>query len=81
MNDTNAERFRRVATARTAKAVAMLRLLGSCSDLRHYCFTQEEANELLHQIETAFAEVKEQFANPTPHKGPRFALKERNNTQ
>lgn len=80
MNDTNAERLRRVATARTAKAIAMLRLLGNCSDLRSYSFTPEDANELLQQIDAALAEVKEQFTNPSPHKGPRFVLNERNDT-
>lgn len=78
MNNLREERFRRVATVRTAKSIAMLRLLGNCSDPRIYAFTPEEAQALLQQVEAALEDVKERFANPSPHKGRQFALGERN---
>lgn len=78
MSYVRSERFRRVATARTAKTIAMLRLLGNCSDPRSYAFAPEEAQALLQQIEGALLEVKERFAVPSPYKGQRFKLEERN---
>ena len=78
MNNTKEERFHRVASARTAKNIAMLRLLGNCSDPRSYTFFPEEAQALLQQVEVALEAVKERYANPTPHKGRTFVLQERN---
>lgn len=81
MNDVRKERFRRVAAARTAKVIAMLRLLGNCSDPRSYSFTSKDTQALLQLIEAAVADVKRRFANPSPHKGPQFVLNERNDTK
>ena len=76
MSEVRKERFQRVAAARTAKTVAMLRLLGNCADPRSYSFAPDEAQALLQQIEKAVTEVRERFAALSPYKGKPFKLGE-----
>ncbi len=59
--ETKKERFERVATARTEKAIDMLRLLGNCSAKNNYSFEENQVISLLHQIQSEVDNVYSKF--------------------
>ena len=63
-NETKEERFKRIATLRTRRALDNLRLLGNCANTGSYSYTQEEVNKIFSSIEKELRRVKSLFNKP-----------------
>lgn len=59
------ERFVRLATQRTRKAIAALELLGNCADKQSYTYSEEEATAVRHAINSASDALCEKFLGET----------------
>ena len=64
-NETPAQRFRRVASARVVKAVAALETLSGCFDTRSYEWTMEQADKVVKALENAGAKLHKKAMNPS----------------
>ena len=61
MEETKAERFKRIATARTLRILENLRLLGNCSTLSTYEYTEDEIVRIFSTIEKETKRIKAMF--------------------
>ena len=71
-----AERFRRVAFARTDAVMSCLRKLGNCSALASYRYTQRQVETIFAAIEKEMQKARALFANPSYRGKPQFRMKE-----
>ena len=60
-DETPAERFTRVAEARTKTILKNLRLLGNCSNRRSYKYSQRDVNKIFRTINYQVKEAKARF--------------------
>ena len=60
-NETNRERFVRIAEARTQKIIDTLRLLGNCSNSYAYEYTQKDIDKIFSAIEVELKNTKSKF--------------------
>ncbi len=70
-DETNRERFVRIAEARTQKIIDMLELLGNCSNPYNYEYSSKDVEKMFTAIETAVKASKAKF-NGSPKKDTRF---------
>ncbi|MCL2722593.1 MAG: hypothetical protein FWD47_14785 [Treponema sp.] len=63
MNETNREKFIRVAENRTQKIINMLRLLGNCSNSYVYEYSQKDVDKIFSTIESTLKETKTKFTS------------------
>ncbi len=61
LNETDEERFKRVAKARTQAVLNKLRLLGNCSNRRLYSYTDQEVEKIFNAINGQVASIKSKF--------------------
>lgn len=55
------ERFVRIAEKRTQRVLESLRLLGQCSNIRSYEYTNEEATKIFREIRRCLRETEQSF--------------------
>lgn len=72
--ETKREKFIRLAEARTNKIIDMLHLLGNCSNLSIYDYTQQDVDKIFAAIESEVREIKKKFNKTESKKGSRFTL-------
>ena len=70
--ETNRERFIRIAEARTQKVIDMIDLLGNCSNQYNYEYTQKDVDKMFAAIETALKTSKSKFSSEKTNKETRF---------
>jgi len=59
--ETRHQRFIRIATKRTNKALNDIRLLGNCSNKSGYDYSEQEINKIFGTIERAVKEARAKF--------------------
>ena len=64
-NETNEERFKRVAEPRTKAVLYKLKLLGNCSNKRLYSYTREDIDKIFSTINKRIKEVRSNFHTRT----------------
>lgn len=72
--ETKREKFVRLAEARTNKIIDMLQLLGNCSNLSAYEYTQQDVDKIFSAIDTEVREAKKKFNKIESRKSSRFTL-------
>lgn len=72
--ETKREKFIRLAEARTNKIIDMLQLLGNCSNLSTYDYTQQDVDKIFAAIESEVRETKKKFNKTESKKSSRFTL-------
>ena len=60
-NETNEERFKRVAEARTKAILEKLRLLGNCANKRLYDYSENDIDKIFSSIGRHLRDVKSKF--------------------
>lgn len=60
-NETDEQRFKRIATQRTIKVLNYLRLLGNCANKKHYSYSVSDVNKIFSAIEQELKRIKTQF--------------------
>ena len=71
-NETNRERFVRIAESRTQKIIDMIELLGNCSNQYNYEYTQKDVDKMFSAIEIALKNSKSRFSTENTIKDKRF---------
>jgi len=61
LTETKRERFVRVAEARTAKVISMLRLIGNCSNKSVYQYTDKDLKKIFGAIEDSVEEARQRY--------------------
>lgn len=74
MQETKRDKFVRLAEARTNKIIDMIQLLGNCSNLGAYDYTQQDVDKIFTAIENELREAKKKFSKVDSKKGTRFSL-------
>ena len=72
--ETKRDKFVRLAEARTNKIIDMIQLLGNCSNLGAYDYTQKDVDKIFTAIENELREAKKKFSKVDSKKGSRFSL-------
>ena len=72
--ETKRDKFVRLAEARTNKIIDMIQLLGNCSNLGAYDYTQQDVDKIFTAIENELREAKKKFNKVGSKKGTRFSL-------
>lgn len=72
--ETKREKFVRLAEARTNKIIDMLQLLGNCSNLSAYDYSQEDVDKIFSAIESEVKESRKKFNKIESKKSTRFTL-------
>lgn len=72
--ETKREKFVRLAEARTNKTIAMIQLLGNCSNSSAYDYTQQDVDKIFAAIEAEIREAKKKFNRIESKKSSRFTL-------
>ena len=60
-NESNHEKFRRLATSRTQKVLDALRILGNCANMQTYEYNREEVEKIFKNIRATTEEIKLKF--------------------
>lgn len=60
-DETNRERFVRIAESRTQKIINMIELLGNCSNPYNYEYTEKDVDKMFGAIEQALKTSKARF--------------------
>ena len=74
IQETKRDNFVRLAEARTNKIIDMIQLLGNCSNLGAYDYTQQDVDKIFTAIENELREAKKKFSKVDSKKGSRFSL-------
>ena len=72
--ETKRDKFVRLAEARTNKIIDMIQLLGNCSNLGAYDYTQQDVDKIFTAIENELREAKKKFSKVDSKKSSRFSL-------
>ena len=72
--ETNREKFVRIAEARTNKIINMIQLLGNCSNQSLYEYSQKDVNKIFNTIQTELDEAKKRYSKQDSQKGSKFTL-------
>lgn len=64
-NETNHERFKRLAKIRTQKVLEKLRVLGHCANPSVYDYDEKEVKAIFAAIDTELKRVKIKFSKPS----------------
>ena len=70
--ETNRERFVRIAEVRTQKIIDMIDLLGNCSNQYNYEYTPKDVEKMFTAIESALKSSKARFTTENSNKNTRF---------
>ena len=73
-NETQREKFVRIAEARTNKIIDMIQLLGNCSNQNQYEYTQKDVNKIFNAIQAELDEAKKRYSKQDSQKGSKFTL-------
>lgn len=79
--ESKADRFRRVAEARTNKIISMIRLLGNCANRLVYTYEQEQVNQIFAAIHEETDKAIQRFMAPKQAYKKRFSLSESEESQ
>ena len=60
-NESNNERFKRIASKRTNEILEKIRILGNCSNKSSYEYTEEEVNKIFSEIDKQLKLTKAKF--------------------
>ena len=63
-NESNRERFVRIAESRTQKIIDMIGLLGNCSNPYNYEYTSKDVEKMYGAIEEALKASKARYSEP-----------------
>lgn len=63
-NETREQRFKRIATMRTNRALDDLRLLGNLSNKSAYSYSDEDVRRIFSAVENQLKSVKAKFKSP-----------------
>ena len=74
IQETKRDKFVRLAEARTNKIIDMIQLLGNCSNLGAYDYTQQDVDKIFTAIEIELRAAKKKFSKVDSKKGSRFSL-------
>ena len=74
IQETKRDKFVRLAEARTNKIIDMIQLLGNCSNLGAYDYTQQDVDKIFTAIENELREAKKKFSKVDSKKGSSFSL-------
>lgn len=72
--ETKRDKFVRLAENRTNKIIAMIQLLGNCSNPASYEYTTQDVEKIFSAIESELKEAKKKFAKVEGKKDSRFSL-------
>ena len=72
--ETQREKFVRIAEARTNKIINMIQLLGNCSNQSLYEYSQKDVNKIFNTIQTELDEAKKRYSKQDSQKGSKFTL-------
>ena len=72
--ETKRDKFVRIAEARTNKIIAMIQLLGNCSNLSQYEYTQKDVNKIFNAIQSELDAAKKRYNMQDSQKGSKFKL-------
>lgn len=72
--ESRREKFVRIAEARTNKIINMIQLLGNCSNLSQYEYTQKDVDKIFKAIQMELDESKKRFSRQDCQKGTKFTL-------
>jgi len=72
--ESRREKFVRLAEARTNKIINMIQLLGNCSNLSQYEYTQKDVDKIFRTIQMELEESKKRFSRQDSQKGTKFTL-------
>lgn len=73
MKETKDERFRRVAEARVSKAIKMLRLLGNCSGINTYAYSDDQVEQIFTALQIELDKARQRYLDTQKRRG-RFSL-------
>lgn len=76
MRESRADRFRRVAEARVNKIIKMVRLLGNCSNVSVYAFTEAQVQQIFATLQDELNRAQKRYVQP---KKKKFSLSEKSN--
>lgn len=63
MKNSKRDRFLKIAPNRTNKIIDMIRLLGNCSNLNNYEYTEEEVKKIFDAIRKELNAAENRFAS------------------
>ena len=72
--ESRRDKFVRIAEARTNKIINMIQLLGNCSNLSQYEYTQKDVDKIFKAIQIELDESKKRFSRQDSQKGTKFTL-------
>lgn len=72
--ESRREKFVRIAESRTNKIINMIQLLGNCSNLSQYEYTQKDVDKIFKAIQMELDESKKRFSRQDSQKGTKFTL-------
>jgi len=67
-NETQRERFKRLATHRTNEVLKRLKVLGNCSNRQMYEYSEKDIDAIFSTIERKVKEIKMKFQFPKEEK-------------
>lgn len=73
-NETKRDKFVRLAEARTNKIIDMVQLLGNCSNISQYEYTQKDVDKIFKAIQFELDEARKRFCKQDSEKSSRFTL-------
>lgn len=62
MRESRADRFRRVAEARVNKIIKIVRLLGNCSNVSVYAFTEAQVQQIFATLQDELNRAQKRYA-------------------
>lgn len=74
--ETRRDRFVRLAEARTNKIIGMINLLGNCSNVSAYEYTNKDVEKIFTTIESELHEARKRFNKQDGKKSKAFSLDE-----
>lgn len=74
IKETKAERFVRLAEARTEKAIRILRLLGNCSCKTNYSYTDDQVDQIFDRLQKELNDARLRYENGGQKHFHRFSL-------
>lgn len=74
MSESKREKFVRIAEARTNKIINMIQLLGNCSNLSQYDYSQKDVNKIFDAIQKELDEAKNRYKQQSTQKNSKFTL-------
>lgn len=69
-----AERFQKVATARTQKIIDMMRLLGNCANRGNYSYTDKQVEAIFSALQYELDQAKAKYTQQEVKTEERFQL-------